>query len=78
MGPPDDLFERELHITEKIKTSYIQSLNYSLKKIRNDIQDLESICYLNEDNYRLFYREYKLLLDKKVKIEKELSKEKSK
>lgn len=78
MGPPDDLFERELHITEKIKTSYIQSLNYSLNKIRNDIQDLESICYLNEDNYRLFYREYKLLLDKKVKIEKELSKEKSK
>ena len=78
MGPPDDLFERELHITEKIKTSYIQSLNYSLNKIRNALQDLESICYLNEDNFRLFYREHKLLLDKKVKIEKELSKEKSK
>lgn len=78
MEPPDDLFERELHITEKIKTSYIQSLNYSLNKIRNDLQDLESICHLNEDNYRLFYREHKLLLDKKVKIEKELSKEKSK
>ena len=78
MGPPDDIFEKELHITEKIKTSYIQSLNYSLNKIRNDLQDLESICHLNEDNYRLFYREHKLLLDKKVKIEKELSKEKSK
>ena len=78
MGPYDDLFERELHITEKIKTSYIQSLNYSLNKIKNDLQELESICYLNEDNYRLFYREHALLLQKKVKVENELLKEQRK
>ena len=75
MGPYDDLFERELHISERIKKSYIESLNYSLNKIRNDLQEIESICYLNEDNYRLFYREYQSLLHRKVKIEHELFKE---
>lgn len=78
MGPDDELFEQELHIKDRIKTSYIQSLNYSLNKISNDIQEIESICCLNEDNYRLFSREYRVLLQKKLKIENELSKEKSK
>jgi len=78
MGPDDELFEQELHIKDRIKTSYIQSLNYSLNKISNDIQEIESICCLNEDNYRLFSREYRVLLQKKLKIENELSKEKCK
>ena len=75
MGPDDELFEQELHIKDRIKTSYIQSLNYSLNKISNDIQEIESIFCLNEDNYRLFSREYRVLLQKKLKIENELSKE---
>ena len=78
MGPYDKFFEEQLHITERIKRYYIQSLTYSLNKITNDIEEIESICFLNEDNYRLFYREYSTLLQKKLKIENELSNEKSK
>ena len=76
VGQPDeDVFERELQILGKIKKLYIESLHYSLKKIIIEVQDLESICYLSEDNYRLFHREYSLLLQRKKKLEIELFKQ---
>ena len=68
----EDIFEKELQISKRIKHLYIQSLKSSLRKVLVELNEIESLCGMNETNYNLFNRELLFLEKKKKNLEKKL------